>query len=201
MSSMPGTWCLPRFGLSFHSHTAKLDRPACAFFFLPDEPAGAAPSSPEESGNRILCFSSASGVLAFLLLSWALPAVFQWAVLQTLSPFLAAKHCTRWPQAPGSSGRCDTKSQLETEHFFFLKVRTGSCGRFRHLHDGPCAQTCKNVTSRTYRMAQCLNRKRTHFYLYGILTLVFPDISWWLYVAIMMTRSRTELSYVFYNCN
>lgn len=118
MSSMPGTWCLPRFGLSFHSHTAKLDRSACAFFFLPDEPAGAAPSSPEESGNRILCFSSASGVLAFLLLSWALPAVFQWAVLQTLSPFLAAKHCTRWPQAPGSSGRCDTKSQLETEHFF-----------------------------------------------------------------------------------
>lgn len=85
--------------------------------------------------------------------------------------------------------------------FFFLKVRTGSCGRFRHLHDGPCAQTCKNVTSRTYRMAQCLNRKRTHFYLYGILTLVFPDISWWLYVAIMMTRSWTELSYVFYNCN
>jgi len=125
MSSMPGTWCLPRFGLSFHSHTAKLDRPACAFFFLPDEPAGAAPSSPEESGNRILCFSSASGVLAFLLLSWALPAVFQWAVLQTLSPFLAAKHCTRWPQAPGSSGRCDTKSQLETEHFFFKKWGQG----------------------------------------------------------------------------
>lgn len=46
-------------------------------FFLPDEPAGAAPSSPEESGNHILCFSSASDVLAFLLLSLALPAVFQ----------------------------------------------------------------------------------------------------------------------------
>lgn len=125
MSGMSVTWSLPRFGLSFYSYTAKLHRYTCAFFFLPDEPAGAAPSSPEESGNHILCFSSASGVLAFLLLSWALPAVFQWAVLQTLSPFLAAKHCTRWPQAPGSSGRCNTKSQLETELFFFFLKKGG----------------------------------------------------------------------------
>lgn len=143
---------LPQFELRLCPYTERLSKyHVCGSFFLPDEPAGAAPSSPEESGNRILCFSSASDVLAFLLPSSALLVVFQWVVPQTLSLFLAAKHCTRWLQAPGSSGWCNTKSQLEMKHGLNCNGNWGIDGRLKPLHERQslCSsvQKCEKLNS------------------------------------------------------
>lgn len=99
---------------------------------LPDGLVAEAPSSPEESDSHILCFFSASAVLTSPQLSSALPVVFLLVVPQTLSPFLAVKHCIRWLQAPGFSSRCNIKSWLETCYLikcrweFFFLVRANS---------------------------------------------------------------------------
>lgn len=153
-------------------------------FSLPDAPAEAAPSSPEESGNRILCFSSASDALAFLLLSSALPAVFQWVVPQTLSLFLAAKHCTRWLQAPGSSGWCNTKSQLEMKHCLKHSGNWGVGGRFRHLHGR--WSLCSSVEIREKQSS--LNgsvfwQNDMNFYFLNILILIFTEMPHWHFLS------------------